>query len=200
MGDTMHKMLVNLPELLETERLALRPYRAGDGLAYFEVCQRNREHLHPFEADNPALSVQNVEQAEILVRQFVASWAARTAFFWGAWAKDNREFVAQLYVGPVDWELPEFEIGYFVDVDHEGQGYVTEAVNGMLRFLFVDVGAHRVRISCNELNVRSWRLAERCGFTREGYLRQTRNHILREDGTYSGDYLYGLLQSEYESR
>jgi transposase-like protein len=36
----MHKRLIDLPEKMETERLVVRPYRAGDGLAYFDVCQR----------------------------------------------------------------------------------------------------------------------------------------------------------------
>lgn len=196
----MHKMLVKLPELLATERLIVRAYREGDGLAYFEVCQRNREHLVPFEAKNPARSIQNVDEAEVLMRQFIASWAARSAFFLGAWAKDSQHFVAQIYIGPVDWDLPEFEIGYFVDKEHEGQGFVTEAVQTVMRSLFLDVGAHRLRIGCNEMNTRSWRLAERCGFVREGHLRQTHKEVLREDGSYSGDYFYGLLRTEFESR
>ncbi len=195
----MHKMLYTLPDQLETERLILRPYRAGDGAAYYEVCQRNREHLLPFEAGNPALDVYTLEQAEILVRHFAAEWAARNALFVGAWEKTTGSFAAQVYIGPVDWELPEFEIGYFVDVAHQGQGFVTEAVKAVLGWLFGDMRAHRVRLGCNEVNERSWRVAERCGFVREGHLRQTRKQVLRADGTYSGDYLYGLLRSEFEN-
>ncbi|MBI5667891.1 MAG: GNAT family N-acetyltransferase [Chloroflexi bacterium] len=195
----MHKMLIDLPDQLETERLILRPYRAGDGAAYYEVCQRNKDHLLPYEAGNPALSVNTPAQAEILMRNFAADWAARNAFFWGAWDKTSEAFTAQIYAGPVDWELPEFEIGYFVDRDHEGQGYVTEAVRAVLAWLFEGMGTHRVRLACNEMNVRSWRVAERCGFVREGHLRQTRKLVLRADGSYSGDYLYGLLRHEFEN-
>lgn len=195
----MHKMIFDLPDQLETERLILRPYRVEDGAVYYEVCQRNQDHLLPFEAGNPALEVHTPEQAEILIRHFMAGWAARNALFLGAWEKTTGSFAAQIYIGPVDWELPEFEIGYFVDVEHQGRGYVTEAVRAALKWLFEDMGAHRVRLGCNEMNERSWRVAERCGFVREGHLRQTRKHVLREDGTYSGDYLYGLLRSEFEN-
>ncbi|MCC6169163.1 MAG: GNAT family N-acetyltransferase [Caldilineaceae bacterium] len=49
----------------------------------------------------------------------------------------------------------------------------------------------------NEVNIRSQRVAERCGFVREGHIRQVHPHILCADGSYSGDYLYGLLRSEW---
>lgn len=194
----MHKLLLDLPARLETARLILRPYRAGDGPAYYEVCQNNKEHLLPFEAGNPALSVNTVEDAEILMRQFAVAWAARDAFFLGAWERSTGAFVAQIYVGVVDWELPEFAIGYFVDRGHEGQGYVTEAVQAVLKFTFEHLGAHRVRLECSEINTRSWRVAERCGFVREGYLRQTKKHLKRDDGAFSGDYLYGMLREDFE--
>jgi RimJ/RimL family protein N-acetyltransferase len=189
-----------LPECLETEHLVLRPYRVTDARAYFDVCLRNKQHLVPHEAENPVLGVETLEDAERLVRQFAELWAERQTFFLGAWEKATGGFVAQIYVGPVNWELPEFEIGYFVDVIHEGKGYVTEAVKVALEFCFTHLGAHRLRINCNELNTRSWKLAERCGFVREGHLRQTHNNTFLADGTPSGDYVYGLLRSEYGGR
>jgi RimJ/RimL family protein N-acetyltransferase len=193
----MHRLLLELPERLETERLLVRPYSAGDGKAYFDVCLRNRDHLIPFEAGNPALGVQTVQDAEILVREFANDWAARQAFFFGAWTLSTHEFVAQIYVGPVSWTLPEFEIGYFVDQAHQGKGFVTEAMRAVLDFCFVHLHAHRLRLGCNEVNVRSWRVAEHCGFQREGHIRQVHPDVRCADGTYSGDYLYGLLRSEY---
>ena len=73
----MHKMLLDLPARLETDRLILRPYQAGDGPAYYDVCLRNQEHLLPYEAGNPALEVKTVDDAEILVREFAAAWVSR---------------------------------------------------------------------------------------------------------------------------
>jgi len=45
--------------------------------------------------------------------------------------------------------------------------------------------------------VPSWRVAERCGFSREGHLRATHPDMFLKDGSPSGDYLYGLLRDEY---
>ena len=196
-----NKMLLDLPERIETARLVIRPYRAGDGEAYQAACLRNKEHLLPYERGNPALDVETVDDAEALVRQFAADWAARKCFFLGAWEKTTGEFVAQVYVGVIDWGLPEFVVGYWVDAPREGRGYVSEAVRGALGGLvFGPLGAGRARLYCNQLNVRSGRVAERCGFVREGHFRQTRPDPRLPDGSYSGDYVFGLLRSEWEAR
>jgi ribosomal-protein-serine acetyltransferase len=194
----MHKMLVDLPTELETERLLLRPYQAGDGAAYFALCQNNREHLLPFEAGNPALAVQTTEDAEILVREFAASWVAREIFFMGVWEKESAALVAQVVVMVKSWDLPEFAVGYFVDKDQQGKGFVTEATQAAVGFAFENLGANRLSSGCNETNVRSRRVLERCGFVQEGHLRQTRPHINRADGVASGDLLFGMLREEYE--
>lgn len=190
-------MLVELPPELETERLLLRSYQAGDGEVYFRLCQNNKQHLLPFEKGNSALAVNSMEDAEILVREYAAAWMARTIFFMGAWEKATNTLVAQVVVMVVNWDLPEFAVGYFADKDQQGKGFVTEGVKAALQMAFGCFGAVRVRLECNETNVRSIGVAERCGFVREGHLRQTHKDILCADGSFSGDYLYGMLRGEY---
>jgi ribosomal-protein-serine acetyltransferase len=190
----MNKMLLDLPAMFESERLILRPYQAGDGAMYFAAGQKNRQHLQRYEADNAILSAKTEQEAEALVQELAADWAARKCFFLGAWDKRSGEFVAQVYIGVVNWDTPEFEVGYFVDRDHEGQGYVTEAVHAALGFVFDHLQAQRVSLRCNTTNLRSQRVAERCGFTREGLLRQNRR---QPDGSFSDSLVYGLLCSEW---
>jgi [ribosomal protein S5]-alanine N-acetyltransferase len=188
-------MSFDIPTRLETERLILRCYQAGDGPMYFGAAQRNREHLQEFESGNALMSLQSAEQAEAVVRELAAYWVERRCFFWGVFAKETGEFVAQVYVGPVNWETPEFEIGYIADRDHQGQGLVSEAVRAVLGWLFETLQAHRVRLECSEDNLRSIKVAERCGFIREGHLRETKR---RPDGQFSGDLIYGMLRSTYD--
>jgi len=192
----MHKFLLDIPTSLQTERLLLRAYQPGDGPWYLAMAQRNLTHLARYETDNPARSLVTEDDAENLVRQLAATWTARDAFFMGAFLTRAREFVAQVYVGVSSWDLPEFEIGYFADVDHQGNGYVTEAVNGALGFVFGPLGAHRVRLECDDTNLRSLRVAERCGFVREGHIRQNHRHA---DGSVSGTLHFGLLRAERTS-
>jgi aminoglycoside 6'-N-acetyltransferase len=131
------------------------------------------------------------------MRELATDWQARSCFFMGAFDRGTDEFVAQVYVGPVNRDLPEFAVGFFVDKDHEGQGYVTEAVRAALGFVFEHLKAYRVRLECDDTNVRSQRVAERCRFVREGHIRKNRRWA---DGTVSGTLYYGLLRREYEAQ
>ena len=175
----------------------LRCYKAGDGPWYYAISQKNRSHLTRYESGNVVMSIKSEKDAEVVVRQLAAEWTARNCFFMGAFDKATDEFVAQIYVGPANRDLPEFEIGYFVDRDHEGRGFVTEAVKAALRFTFEHLEAHRVRIECDDTNQRSYRVAERCGFVREGHFRENKRN---PDGTMSGTLHFGLLKSEFEAR
>jgi ribosomal-protein-alanine N-acetyltransferase len=190
----VHTMQIDIPTRIEAERITLRSYAAGDGAWYYAMSQRNRDHLARYEADNAARSITSEQEAEVLVQELAAAWKARACFFLGAFDRQTAAFVAQVYVGPVDWNVPEFEIGFFVDQEHEGQGYVTEAVRATLGFIFQHLGAHRMRMECDDTNARSWRVAERCGLVREGHVRENKVHA---DGTRSGTLHFGLLRGEF---
>ncbi len=179
---------------LKTARLRMRTYRPGDGALIFMAAQKNRAHLQRYEAENSLLGPRNTAEAELLVQEIFASAARGDYYLIGGFAADSDEFILQVYVGVVSRGLPEFEIGYFVDVDHEGQGYVSEAVRAVLKWLFNELKAHRVSLRCNDTNLRSTRVAERCGFTREGHLRETHRD---PDGGFSGDFVFGLLRDEF---
>ena len=192
----MHKMLLEIPTRIEAERIYLRGYEAGDGQWYYAMGQRNRAHLARYEAENVIMSIESELEAEVVVRRLAVEWQARSCFFMGAFARETDEFVAQLYVGPVNWDVPEFEIGFFADKDHEGQGYVTEAVRAVMKFIFEQLKAHRVRMECDDTNERSRRVAERCGLVREGHMRENKRNA---DGKLTGTLYYGLLKSEYQA-
>jgi ribosomal-protein-serine acetyltransferase len=182
------------PTIIETDRLTLRPYRVGDESWYFEMSQRNHDHLKRYESQNPAMTIKTEEDAKEMISDLVNDWNECTHFFMPVFLKSTEEFVAQVYIGPVSWDLPEFSIGYFVDVGNEGRGYVTEAVNAVIKMLFESLNAQRLRIETDDTNVRSIGVAERCGFIQEGHIRENKKNL---DGTYSGTLYFGLLKREF---
>ena len=187
-------MPVDIPTRIETERLYLRGYQAGDGAWYYAMSQRNKAHLARYESGNAVMTINGEEEAERVVRDFAAAWAAGDAFFMGVFCRDTGEFVAQIYIGVANRELPEFEVGFFAEVEHQGQGYVAEATRGALELIFEQLGAHRVRLRCDDTNAPSRRVAERCGMVREGHIRENKRNA---DGSISGTLHYGLLRSEF---
>jgi RimJ/RimL family protein N-acetyltransferase len=186
---------MEIPTSFSTSRLLLRAYAPGDAATYLAVGQKNHAHLQRFESGNSILTLHTLDESTALIAELTQAWQARRYFMLGAFEQTSGEFVAQIYVGVVNWELPEMEVGYFVDVDHEGQGYVSEAVRATLAWIFTCLEAHRVSLRCSDANPRSARVAEHCGFQLEGHLRETHHD---PEGGFNGDLVFGLLSSEFQ--
>ena len=88
--------------------------------------------------------------------------------------------------------MPLFELGYFLDTGFHGQGLATEAAKASTSFLFNSLSAHKVIIVTRDTNERSWKVAERLGFVKEGHFRECR---IKDDKRW-GLLYYGLLRSE----
>jgi RimJ/RimL family protein N-acetyltransferase len=102
--------------------------------------------------------------------------------------------VGQLWIEP-KWDQKIFEIGYFLGEDDQGLGYTTEAINKMIDTLFRQVDTNKLEIHTKATNTKSIGVAERCGFTREGILRE-RGRM--NDGEVVDMLIFGLLRNEFE--
>lgn len=57
-----------------------------------------------------------------------------------------------------------FELGYWGNIKHSGKGHITSAVNVLLRYAFENFNVHSIYLTTDNKNVKSWKLAEKCGF------------------------------------
>ena len=191
----MHKLLLEIPTQIETETLIVRRYEKGDGKDLLALLERNSNRELLREAANEVDNIKTLDDAEIDIREHAAEWESRKRFVMGIWLKATGEYIGQIWIEPKKWEVPSFELGYYIDQGYIRKGLATEAAQRSLRFLFEDLKAHKVIIITRDTNERSWKLAERLGFTREGHHRESN----MEDGKRWGLYYYGMLKSEFKS-
>jgi len=72
-------------------------------------------------------------------------------------------------------------------------GYASEILRALLAFGFKNLGLHRVYGKCDELNLSSSHVMEKCGLRYEGTIRE---HVWLRDHWRSSQY-YGMLAGEY---
>ena len=165
----MNPLLLDFPDSFDTERLTIRAPRLEDAQEVAEAVTESLLELQPW---MPWATEPPTVEFEIgRLRQALARWITRQDLLLHVMLKGTSTFVMGSGLHRIDWESGKFEIGYWVRTKYMGQGFVTEAVNGITDFAFKHLQANRVEIRCDANNIRSAAVAKRCGFLLEGILR-----------------------------
>ncbi len=182
-------ILLDFPDSFDTERLTIRSPMPGDGAELQVAISESIDDLRPWLPW--AKEIPTVEEEEIAVRKGRIRFLAREDLWLLLFLKGTHTLVGGSGLHRMDWDVPRFDIGYFVRSRFAGQGYITEAVRAITHFAFGTLNARRVEIRCDARNERSIRVAERAGFELEATLR---NHVADEDGGLSDTLIYVRLE------
>ena len=90
--------------------------------------------------------------------------------------------------------LEQREIGYVLNPDYWGKGYMPEAVNGLLAFGFNDLGLKLIWCGHYEDNYKSKRVVEKCGFN---FKFKKEEMIPLLDNLMVCTYYYNMTKEEY---
>lgn len=149
---------------LRGARTLLRPFRIDDAKAVAESCR---------DSDIPRYTLMLEDMSEQDARKWILRGIAR-------WSLGVARFAVTLppsdvCVGQVgmhlDFEARRAEAFYWLDRDARGQGIASEVLELVTRWAFTEHGMHRAQLVTHVDNEASHRVAERCGFKREGVLR-----------------------------
>jgi RimJ/RimL family protein N-acetyltransferase len=174
----LHALLLNVPEVVETERLTLAATRAGRGAAISEAVAESYAELKRWMpwAQEP----QSAGDSEGHCRAMQARWHAREELDFCFLRKADGMLVGKGGLHTIDWSLPKFEIGYWVRTSCRGQGLATEATVGLAQLARSALGAVRLEIGSDARNTASRRVAEKSGFVLEGIKRRARRDVSGE--------------------
>jgi RimJ/RimL family protein N-acetyltransferase len=85
-------------------------------------------------------------------------------------------------------------VGYWLAPGARGRGAAADAVRLLARWAFAELGLARLELTCGPDNQASQRVAERCGFSREGLLR---SHVPFK-GARRDSVMFSLLPGELQ--
>ena len=87
-------------------------------------------------------------------------------------------------------------LGYYVGERYARQGYMTEALQLMLRYVFLELKLHRVEANIQPENVASIALVRRAGFVLEGYSRS----YLKICGRWRDHERWALIAEDWRAK
>ncbi len=175
----MKPILHDFPYSFDTERLTIRGPLPGDGAELHTAVTESQPELKPWLPW--AIDLLDAEGYEARIRDGQLKFLAREDLWLMLLLKGTDTIIGGSGLHRINWDVPKFEIGYWVRTSYAGQGYITEAVTGITNFAFDVLDAKRVEIKCDARNGRSAAIPQRLGFIHEGDLRcDDRCHLTNE--------------------
>jgi RimJ/RimL family protein N-acetyltransferase len=183
--------LVELPLVVDTPRLKLRPIALSDiddlwphvsnpEVAKFMswAAHRDRAETETFIARNLEGLSHNTDLAWAIVIDGKASGIAGLhGITWGFRA----------------WRIDRAELGYWLGAPYWGQGYMSEAALAATRWAFETLGLHKITIGCIEGNVASQKIIEKLGYR---FLAKHEDDVWR-DGRWWNHLRFELTAAEW---
>lgn len=136
---------------------------------------------------------QSVEITRSVLDMWIPDYKKPNFYQWMIELKDLGEVIGTISVVRLNDNIEEAEIGYCIGQPWWGKGIVAEALKGVMKFLFDEIGVNRVTARHDTCNPNSGAVMKKCGMIYEGTLRSAdRNNQGLCDAAY-----YSTLRNEW---
>jgi len=93
-------------------------------------------------------------------------------YTWGIELKEEKKLIGVISIFNISYKSKRVEVSYILNPLFQGKGYMTEALNSIIYFIFHDIGFIRVQAKCTVGNISSEKLMKKVNMQREGVLRK----------------------------
>lgn len=180
-------------KVIETERLFLRPAVREDAEAIFRNWTSDPEVTKYLTWPTH----ENLEITQWVVGSWLQGYEKNNFYQWLIEPKDLGQPIGTISVVDHNDRIEKCEIGYCIGKAWWHQGFVSESLNAVIRFLFNEVGMNRIEAKHDTNNPNSGHVMKKCGMKFEGISRSDGSNnqglcdtahyaILRTDQEYSG--------------
>ena len=168
--------------VIETKRLIIRPMTVSDVPALKKWMPDRSIYTYwgkgPSKAEkDPELLFEKIERPT-------------KSFHLGIADKKDNEVIGDLWVYLIENDRMA-QIAIRLSKDKHGKGYGTEALSAMTRFCFENTELQRLWTQVDVRNIASSRMLEKCGYKKEGLIRQGKMVNI-----WCDYYIYGILKTD----
>jgi len=182
---------------IEGDRVSLKLAEEQDILEIIDFYSRNKEHLAPFE---PVRSDEfyTVEYWKEVIKNNHQDYLSDRSLRMFLFEKSNPTKI----IGTVNFSnfvrgaFQACHLGSSLDEHAQGKGYMTEAIQLGIDYVFNELHMHRIMANYMPLNRKSGQVLKRLGFVVEGYARD----YLRINGKWEDHILTSLTNNHWEGK
>lgn len=171
-----------------TERLKLRKFSVDDAKDMFNNWASDKR-VTRFLTWQPHESADATKQ---LLEGWVAAYDSPKTYNWVI--EYERQAIGSISVVRLSDKCEYAELGYCLGYDYWNKGFMSEAVNAVIDYLFAEIGVNRVGISHATENPGSGKVAQKCGMIYEGTKRE---YFKTSTGKFVDIADYGIIRSEW---
>lgn len=189
----MSKLLIDLPETIETDRLILQMPKAGFGKKLHQaIIDGFDDGVKWLNWPSQPPSIQECEEE---CRKHHCEFILKECIRYLILDKTTNDVVGRGAFPSflAYWAVPQFGISYFIRKNQRSKGYGSEAVHALTKLAFQVLKAKKVEIYCDAENIPSNRIAQKLGYTLE-YIK--RGGWPRHDDTLAFVHSYAIFSEQ----
>lgn len=172
------------------DSVIIEPVTRNDDEGFFQLVDDERERLSLFFPNTTGRST-DVKATRRYLKELIDMAERREYFCFVMRDLENGPPIGAVFLKGFDWNIPKCETAYFISSIYENLGLTSLGLVWATDFAFSQLGVNKVYARIVPDNLASIRVAEKCGFAREGLLR----HDFRtSDDRLLDVYLYGKLR------
>jgi ribosomal-protein-alanine N-acetyltransferase len=112
---------------------------------------------------------------------------------WMIELRNTHTVIGHIHLMEINIQHSKAEVGFVLARSYWYQGIMTEALNAVLEYSFVELGLNRVEAWCISQNRTAARVLEKVGMTKEGELRD----YLYQKGVFWDFCVYAMLRESF---
>lgn len=180
--------------LLEGERIVVKEVEESDAESLLELEVQNRDFFQQFTGLREK-SFYTFSGQVTRIQEMVELGKDDKGYMFVIRLKDTDHLIGEVTLSEVVREnLQSCWIGYFMDKDHNGLGYMTEAVKLVLQYAFEKLKFHRIEAGVMPHNIGSTHVLLKSGFHKEGIARKN----VKINGKWEDHQTLAILNEEDE--
>ena len=180
------------------------PFIAGDKVSLTSMTELDLRDLWAIVGDEenyrfmPTAAVSSSAGCAAKLRQAESLFRDRRALVFGIYPNQgSHRLVGTLEVLDIDPKLEAVSLSFMVGRRDQDQGYAASAIRAVCKYLLVQAQVHRIQAMVLPTNTRACLVLERCGFRKEGTLREA---FLWPDKGRVDLTVYSLLPADIAGR